>query len=264
MSTYVVGDIQGCFDTFQKLLDKIQFNPKQDRLWLVGDLVNRGPHSLEVLRWCVKHKKILKAVLGNHDVHLLCRIAGISEEKALDTLDEVLKAPDLPELTDWLRQQSFVYHEKKCLLVHAGVLPEWSLSEIIHFNKQAQAKLSGENWQSFLNDLRNSVTPDQLIQALRVFTQIRMCKMDGSPEFKFKGSPDKAPQNLLPWYDFPARKTADQTILFGHWAALGFLDKGNVIGLDSGCVWGKELSTICLEDRQVFQQKSVEHDLNHG
>lgn len=258
MATYAIGDIQGCFDTFQKLLEKIQFNPKHDTLWLVGDLVNRGPKSLEVLRWCVKNTNHIKTVLGNHDIHLLCRIAGLSPEKALDTLDEVLEAPDLPELTDWLRQQSFVHHDKECLLVHAGVLPSWSLSEIMHFNKKAHAKLNGNDWKNFLDDLRNSPAPDDFIQALRVFTQIRMCNTGGKAEFKFKGSPDKAPENLIPWFEFPDRKTADQNILFGHWAALGFIDKGNIIGLDSGCVWGRELTALRLEDRQLFQQKKVD------
>jgi len=258
MSTYAIGDIQGCFLTFQKLLEKFGFRPTQDRLWLVGDLVNRGPRSLDVLRWCHQHHRQIQTVLGNHDIHLLCRAAGVSAEKPLDTLDEVLEAEDRMELLDWLRAQPFVHHEKTAFLVHGGFLPQWSVRDVLQYSQKGQAKLTGEHWKDFLRELRHAEKPDELVKALRVFTQLRMCNEEGKPEFKFKGSPDKAPEGLLPWYDFPERKTADQTVVFGHWAALGFADKGNAIGLDSGCVWGKELTALRLEDRKVFQQKMLD------
>lgn len=258
MSTYAIGDIQGCFLTFQKLLEKISFHPSQDKLWLVGDLVNRGPRSLEVLRWCYKNQEHLHVVLGNHDVHLLCRSANISPEKPLDTLEELLKAPDHSKLIDWLRKQPFVHNEKSHLLVHGGVLPDWSLSEIIHLNHRAQAKMKAPDWKNFLEEFRNSETPDDLIMALRIFTQLRVCNTKGKAEFKFKGSPDKAPEGLIPWFDFPDRKTSGETLVFGHWAALGFFEKKNLLALDSGCVWGRSLTAVRLEDREVFEQKNID------
>lgn len=258
MSTYAIGDIQGCFLTFQKLLKNLSFHPPEDKLWLVGDLVNRGPHSLEVLQWCFENQEDLHIVLGNHDLHLLCRIANISPEKPLDTLDPILHHPHREKWMEWLLKQAFVHHEKNHLLVHGGVLPAWSLSEIIHYNHRAQLKLRSPDWKNFLDELRHSKTPSDEIQAIRIFTQIRMCKTDGKPEFKFKGSPDKAPEALIPWFDFPERKTVNETVVFGHWAALGFQGKKNILALDSGCVWGRELTAIRLEDRMVFQQKMID------
>lgn len=260
MSTYAIGDIQGCFLSFQKLLEQISYNPSHDQLWLVGDLVNRGPRSLEMLRWCLQNQKNIHVVLGNHDIHLLCRAAHVSPEKPLDTLDEVLQAPDLYEICEWLRNQSFIHHHNHHLLVHGGVLPTWSLSEIIHYNKQAQAKLTDKDWVSFLDEVRNSETPDELVQALRVFTQLRMCNTEGKPEFKFKGNPQKAPEELIPWYSFPDRQTANETVVFGHWAALGLLNEVKVIALDTGCVWGKKLSAVRLEDRTLFQQEMIDNE----
>ncbi len=258
MTTYAIGDIQGCFLTFQKLLEKISFKAGKDKLWLVGDLVNRGPRSLEVLRWCIENQNSLQTVLGNHDIHLLCRYAGVSSEKPLDSLDKVLQADDAKELIDWLRQQPYVHHERECFLVHAGFLPAWTKREILQFTKKAQEKLSGKDWKKFLKDLRHSEKPDELMQALRIFTQIRMVNTEGETEFKFKGSPDKAPEGFIPWFEFPERKTAHESIIFGHWAALGLLEKDNIFALDSGCVWGKELTALCLEDRKVYQQKMID------
>jgi bis(5'-nucleosyl)-tetraphosphatase (symmetrical) len=262
MSTYAIGDIQGCFEALNQLLEKIQFDPAQDRLWLVGDLVNRGPDSLDVLRWAMSLGDRLITVLGNHDLHLLAVAAGHVRLHHGDTLDAILAAPDREELLTWLRRQHMIYAEQDWVLVHAGLLPQWTVAQAVQLGAEVEAALRAENYSDFLQHLYGN-QPDHWddtltgIERLRVatnaMTRLRVCSPEGVMEFNHKGAPNAAPIGTLPWYDVPGRKSAEANIVFGHWSALG-LNLGNRhVALDTGCLWGGALSALRLEDRQVFQ-----------
>jgi len=267
MATYAIGDIHGCFKTLQKLLRKIQLDPRHDRLWLVGDLVNRGPRSVEVLRWAAEQGERIVAVLGNHDLHLLARAAGVSSPRRRDTLADVLDAPDLDDLLAWLRTRPLIHREGGYILVHAGLFPEWTPGRAEELARETEAALrdgnapgllagferkADERWEESLED------GDRLRVALAGFSRLRTLRPDGSMCASFSGPPGDAPDGHLPWFDAPGRRSRDETVLFGHWAALGLRIGNGVAGLDTGCAWGKELTAYRLEDREVFQQKVVD------
>lgn len=267
MSTYAIGDIQGCFLTLQKLLERLAFDPGRDRLWLVGDLVNRGPRSLEVLRWAHDLGDRVVAVLGNHDLHLLARAAGVARPRRRDSLEEVLKAPDREALLDWLRQRPLLHREGELSLVHGGLDPSWSLEEAEGLAREAEGALRGprcrealaliysgrpERWES------SATGAERLQSILHILTRIRVCHPDGRIDFAFKGEPEAAPQGFLPWYEIPGRKSRGATLVFGHWAALGLRLMPDALALDTGCAWGRELTALRLEDRQVFQEPCVD------
>ncbi len=262
MATYAVGDIQGCYDEFQQLLEAMRFDPAQDRLWLVGDLVNRGPGSLQVLRLVRSLGERAITVLGNHDLHLVAVHAGIGQLHHSDTLDEVLKAPDCDELIHWLRCQKLAHLEDGYLLVHAGVLPGWTAQQAVALAHEAESVLRGDGYREFIARMYGN-TPhgwDDALEGhkrLRVivnaFTRLRICTVQGEMEFKFKGEVQNIPQGYLPWFEVPGRKTQDTTILFGHWSALGLLLRERLIALDTGCLWGGPMSALRLEDRRLFQ-----------
>ncbi|MFO1519570.1 MAG: symmetrical bis(5'-nucleosyl)-tetraphosphatase [bacterium] len=263
MPTYAIGDIQGCFKTLLKLLEKIHFSPLSDQLWLLGDLVNRGPHSLEVLRWASSHRENIRVVLGNHDLHLLARAAGVTEKKKMDTLDEVLNAPDRDELLDWLKTRPFIHREKNFLAVHAGIHPHWTAEEAELKAQEVEEELRGPSSRDFLASVFQGSKPESLSfekkrKTVKVLTRIRMCHPDGTPGYEFKGSPDEAPPPLVPWYSFPNRSTENLTFLFGHWAALGLKIEPKLVGLDTGCVWGRALTAYRLEDGAIFQEQKVD------
>ncbi len=252
MATFVIGDIQGCFATFQKLLSRIRFSPPADRLWLVGDLVNRGPASLETLRWLVAHRDCIHAVLGNHDLHLLMRAEGVANEKPRDTLEPVLRASDAPMLLAWLRQVPLVHSEENRILVHAGLLPSWSPAELIHRATLAQAWLR-EDATGFLNALKHKETEDATLEAVRVMTRIRACSASGEMN-PYAGAPEEVPEGFRPWFDWEHRQSTQAEIFFGHWAALGARRGPGWTATDSGCVWGRELSAFCLDDGAWFHE----------
>lgn len=263
MPTYAIGDIQGCFETLQKLLRRIDFNPDRDRVWLAGDLVNRGPRSLEVLRWAKALGDRVVAVLGNHDLHLLSRSQQISEPKKRDTLEPVLAAPDADELMTWLRAQPLLYREGDYVLFHGGLAPEWSLMKAESLAREAEQALRGPNYLDVLQAIESGKPQrwnpktkglDKIQNIFHIFTRLRLCRPDESFNFEFKGAPDQAPKGEFPWYEAKRRKRDDATLLFGHWAALGLQLKDRWIALDSGCVWQNQLSAVRLEDRQVFQE----------
>lgn len=265
MSTYAIGDIQGCFLTLQKLLKRIAFDPRRDRLWLVGDLVNRGPRSLEVLRWAQGLGDRIVAVLGNHDLHLLARAAGVTRPKRRDNLENILQALDREALLDWLRQLPLYHREGNLALVHGGLHPAWSLEEAETLAREAETALRGRKSKDALAsiytgrpegwDPQSSGIP-RLQAILHILTRIRICRPDGRLDFEFKGEPETAPKGYLPWYEIPHRRTA--TVVFGHWAALGLRLMPDVLALDSGCVWGRELTALRLEDRKVFQEPCID------
>ncbi|OGQ07555.1 MAG: bis(5'-nucleosyl)-tetraphosphatase (symmetrical) [Deltaproteobacteria bacterium RIFCSPLOWO2_12_FULL_40_28] len=260
MATYVVGDIQGCFKTFKKLLSHVSFNPKKDRLWLVGDLVNRGPHSLEVLRFAA-HQKKLVSVIGNHDLYCLARYFGLLKPEELDTLGPLLKANNRT-LINWLRTRPLMHEEKGFILVHAGLHPSWSLADARKYARVLEKILRSKKAPEFLEmvyskridapqKIKNS--NDELNFALGVFTRMRVINKKGQLHFKYKGPPDEAPAPFKPWFEIAKRKTAHQTILFGHWAHLGHIKRKYLVSLDTACVWGVKLTAYRLEDGKVFQ-----------
>jgi bis(5'-nucleosyl)-tetraphosphatase (symmetrical) len=262
MATYAVGDIQGCYSEFLQLLEKIRFDLAHDKLWLVGDLVNRGPQSLEVLRFVKSLGDAAITVLGNHDLHLLAVAAGVAELHRTDTLDEVLNAPDRDELLAWLRQQRLLYAEGGHVLVHAGMLPQWSVKQALGLAHEVEDALRGADYITFLERMYGNsphAWDDGLsgYKRLRVivnaFTRLRIVTPQGEMEFRFKGVVDDIPDGYAPWYHAPGRKSRDSTVIFGHWSALGLLLRDNVIALDTGCLWGGPMSAIRLDDRKLFQ-----------
>ena len=262
MATYAIGDIQGCYAEFQQLLEQIRFDPAQDRLWLVGDLVNRGPDSLQVLRFVKSLGDKAITVLGNHDLHLLAVAEGTAELHRSDTLDEILAAPDRDELLFWLRQQRLLYAEGDYVLVHAGLLPQWSVKQAANLAHEVENALRGDDYATFLsrmygNNPHNWDNDLDGYKRLRVivnaFTRMRICTPQGELEFKFKGEIERIPAGYLPWFEVPERKSRKVTVIFGHWSALGLKVTPNVIALDTGCLWGGPMTAIRLEDRQLFQ-----------
>jgi bis(5'-nucleosyl)-tetraphosphatase (symmetrical) len=263
MATYAIGDLQGCFSALKRLLGKIGHRPAQDRLWFVGDLVNRGSESLATLRFVRGLGEQAVTVLGNHDLHLLTVAAGYTRAKAGDTLDEILGAPDREELLGWLRRQPLMYRENGHVMVHAGLLPQWSTEEAMQLAGEVESTLRGEDFSAFVKamygnephcwsgDLEGHTRLRVITNAL---TRLRICTPGGAMDFSYKGPPDKAPGGFLPWFDIPGRKSADKTLIFGHWSALGFRMQDNLIALDSACLWGGKLTAVRLEDRAVFQE----------
>ncbi|MGH9340482.1 MAG: symmetrical bis(5'-nucleosyl)-tetraphosphatase [Acidobacteriota bacterium] len=263
MATYVIGDIHGCYQTLERLLRRLRFTPGQDRLWLVGDLVNRGPLSLEVLRWARSLERSIIAVLGNHDLHLLARALDLVPAKDSDTLEPVLTAPDRNELTEWLRRRPFVHCEGDYLMVHAGVLPQWDRDQVLACSHEAEAAFQRDLAASLLKNVSqrrytrwdsNLESIERYSAAIQVFTRLRTCTFEGERCLHFSGPPDEAPPGCLPWFSFAGRKTRRLTLLFGHWAALGWHRSPGVFALDSGCVWGGGLTALRLEDKAVFQE----------
>ncbi len=263
MATYAIGDIQGCYQTLQALLHRCGFDPEVDRLWLVGDLVNRGPRSLEVLRWARHLDDRIVAVLGNHDLHLLGRVLGLRHPRKSDTLDTILEAPDCQDLIAWLRRRPLLHRHGSFVMVHAGLLPEWTVEEAESLARQAEAALQGEGLHEALASLKEPAplrwSPEledsqRLRVALRAFTRLRMLSRGGLDCEDFSGPPDEAPSGCVAWFDVPNRRCQGVTVVSGHWAALGLRIQPGLMALDSACVWGGELSAVRLEDGEVFQE----------
>ncbi len=262
MATYAIGDIQGCLFEFQRLLESFHFDPAQDRLWLVGDLVNRGPDSLQVLRLVKSLGKSAITVLGNHDLHLLAVAAGVAQLHRSDTLDEILMAPDRDDLLNWLRHQRLMFAEGDFLLVHAGLLPQWNVKQALGLAQEVEHALRSDDYVSFLSMMYGN-TPavwdanlkgfERLRVIVNACTRLRVCTAQGEMEFKFKGELEKMPKDYQPWFDVPQRKSRDAMVIFGHWSALGLKITQNIAALDTGCLWGGSMTAMRLEDRKVFQ-----------
>ena len=260
MSTYAIGDLQGCFEALQQMLERIEFNPAVDQIYLLGDLVNRGADSLAVLRWARLHQ--IHAILGNHDLHLLAVAEGYAESLPGDTLRPILTAPDRDELLDWLRHLPLAASVSGYLLVHAGLLPQWTITQALMLAAEVEAVLHSDAYPLFLRDMygnQPAVWHDDLtgIARLRIITnamtRLRFCTPDGVMDYKAKGDPQHPPAGCLPWFHVPNRQSAGSPIVFGHWSALGLHLESDCIALDTGCLWGGQLSALRLEDRQVFQ-----------
>ena len=261
MSTYVVGDIQGCFAPFLELLERIKFNPDKDQLWSVGDIVNRGPDNLGVLRWFFAHRDNVTMVLGNHDLHLMAVSAGARKPSRRDNLEDILEAPDREKLIEWLHYQPLAHHEKKVTMVHAGIPPMWTLQDTLDRAWEVENALQGARCIEFLKEMYGNdpfVWDDSLcgMARLRVITnyltRMRYCTRKGKLDLISKGPapiPDAvAGKKVAPWFSHKRRMMKRHTIIFGHWASLeGATDNPKTIALDSGCVWGHQLTAFELE-----------------
>lgn len=263
MATYAVGDIQGCFDSFRRLLDLCRFDPTADRLWLVGDLVNRGPRSLETLRFVRGLGDAAVTVLGNHDLYLLMVAEGGAKYRGKDdTLQDIFDAPDCAELLDWLRHQRLCHTEGDYCLVHAGLLPQWTAARARELAAEVEAALQGPQFREFILNLWGSEPASwsedltgwaRLRVIVNAMTRMRFCTPDGVMEFHTKGEVVNGPAGHLPWFEVPGRCSAGAVLVTGHWSALGLKLLPNLLALDSGCLWGGHLTALRLEDRQVFQ-----------
>ena len=266
MATYAIGDIQGCCSELRQLLELMRFDPAADQLWLVGDLVNRGPDSLGVLRLVKSLGNSAITVLGNHDLHLLAVAEGVAELHRDDTLREILDAPDREELLAWLRAQRLLHVQDNFVLVHAGLLPSWSVAQAQQLAHEVEAALRGTRHHDYLAHMYGN-HPDHWrddlsgYSRLRVitnaFTRMRICTLQGEMEFKFKAEVKAVPAGYFPWFEVPGRASATATVVCGHWSALGLKVTPHIIALDTGCLWGGALSGIRLEDRKIFQVHCV-------
>lgn len=261
MATYVVGDVQGCYTSLQKLLTRIHFDASRDRLQFVGDLVNRGPQSLEVLRFVRALGSSADTVLGNHDLHLLAVAYAVRAVGPRDTLAAVLAAPDRDELLGWLRRRPLLQREQGWVVVHAGLLPQWDIAAAEVAARELQGALQGNGVSQALSTLfgnapnqwRDDLSRDERLRvSVNAFTRLRFCDPDGRIDFAHKGAPGTQPAGLVPWFEVAARKSADTRIAFGHWSSLPQGTYGNTVALDGGCVWGRALSALRLEDERLF------------
>lgn len=258
MAVYAIGDVQGCFDELQELVHYIKFNPKKDQLWFVGDLVNRGPKSLETLRWIKSLGNAAATVLGNHDLHLLAAHAGAKEIRTTSSLYSVLQAKDIDTLVDWLRRQPLIRYNKqlKFAMVHAGLAPQWSLKDATRYSKEVEKVLRSKKYKDFLYNMYGN-QPNQWDGRLRgwnrlrtitnFMTRVRYCNNRGVMSFTEKGSPGTGSTRMKPWYQIKSRKSQDTTIVFGHWSTLGYIDEHNIIATDTGCLWGGALTAVQIE-----------------
>ena len=261
MPTFAIGDIHGCYRTLERLLEQLDIDSAEDRLWLVGDLINRGPTSLQVLRWaqateCALGERFV-AVLGNHDLHLLAVHLGLADLRRKDTLDEILDADDRNELVDWLARRPLLHRQGDRLLVHAGVLPQWTAGEAALWARTVEQGLGQPQRAAEL--LRRADegadVADPEWRALAALTRLRT--LTPRDEFcDFTGPPEETPVGCMPWFERSDRRTRDQTMIVGHWAAMGLRIEGGLVALDSGCAWGGPLSAIRLDDGEVFQQRN--------
>ena len=262
MPIYAIGDVQGCFVALKNLLDQIPYDPVQDRLWFVGDLVNRGPDSLKVLRFIKDLGPAAVSVLGNHDLHLLAVAADCAPGRTKDTFQDVLTAPDREEVLWWLRHQRLAYYENGLLLVHAGLLPQWTVQQAVELAGEVEQVLRSDDYQEFLcahykNDdaqWSDNVTGMTRLSAItNALTRLRVCSVHGEMVLSYTGPLEAVPKGFLPWFQVPTRKSSGVMIICGHWAALGLHMEDKVTALDAGCVYGRQLVAVRLEDRQIFQ-----------
>lgn len=262
MALYAIGDIQGCHAEFCDLLALIGFSRERDRLWLVGDLVNRGPDSLAVLRDVIALGECATTVLGNHDLHLLTVAAGHRRAHHSDTLDPILDAPDRDELLDWLARRPLAVAEDGWLMVHAGVLPQWTRADVLALAREVETVLAGSDRTEFLRVLygdepatwSGDLTGDDRLRAIvNALTRLRFCTAGGRMEFREKRGATFAPESYAAWFLHENRRTADVHVVCGHWSTLGLTLAPNVAMLDSGCLWGGSLTALRLDDLRVFQ-----------
>lgn len=262
MSTYAIGDIQGCHGRALALISKIRSRTPDARFVFVGDAVNRGPQSLAMLREVRALGDSASMVLGNHDLHLLAVSQGIRKPGRSDTLDDILGAPDCDALMDWLRWRPLAIREGDYLMVHAGLLPQWTAAQALELAGEVEAALRGPDWRTCLSGMFGNAPArwdDRLEGAERLrcivnaLTRIRYCTPDGVMDFAAKDGAGDAPDGFMPWFEVPGRRSRDVTVVCGHWSTLGLVMRPKFIALDTGCVWGGQLTAVCLDDREIVQ-----------
>lgn len=257
MAVYAIGDVQGCLDPLQRLLKQVRFDPTHDKAWFTGDLVNRGPDSAGVLRLIKSLGESAVAVLGNHDLHLLAVAVGVEGKKERDTLDDLLSAPDREPLLAWLRHRPLLHYDSSLgyAMVHAGFLPQWSLAQALVHAREIETQVAANKKDFFQKLYGNSPAqwdeslhgPERARVVVNAFTRLRYCDRNGNMDLQQKGAPGSQPPHLFPWFQVPGRHSQNQRIVFGHWSALGLHRADNVIGLDSGCAWGRMLTAARLD-----------------
>ncbi|OOF43321.1 bis(5'-nucleosyl)-tetraphosphatase (symmetrical) [Rodentibacter rarus] len=271
MATYFVGDLQGCFDELQLLLDRVQFNPTQDKLYLVGDLVARGDKSLECLRFVKSLGNAAQTVLGNHDLHLISTALGIKEVKPRDRVEAIFNAPDFEELIDWLRHQPLLVHNENqgFVMVHAGISPDWDLATAKTCAKEVETILQQGDIKKLISQMYDNQPErwspnlqgiERWRYTINVFTRMRFCYWDHRLDFACKQPPKEAPPELTPWFNLDNPLYQRIPIIFGHWASL--VDEPtppNIYALDTGCVWNNRMTLLCWEDKQCFSQSAVKN-----
>ncbi|MBG9387944.1 symmetrical bis(5'-nucleosyl)-tetraphosphatase [Caenimonas aquaedulcis] len=267
MGLYLIGDVQGCDAPLARLLGKIGFSPSRDTLYLLGDLVNRGPDSAGVLRRLMGYGDSARCLLGNHDLSLLAVAQGCRAPHRNDTMDSVLLAPDRAAMLEWLRGQRMAMHEHGVLMVHGGVLPQWDVAQTLSLAGEVEAVLRGPALGDFLAQMYGNEPAkwdDSLAGAARLriivnaLTRLRFCTPEGAMDLKASGGPKDAPAGYLPWFDVPVRKTAGHTVAFGHWSTLGYLRRADLVSLDTGCVWGGCLSALRLDAAGAHEHIQVD------
>lgn len=276
MSIYAIGDLQGCLAPLEALLERLPLDWQKDRLWFVGDLVNRGPQSLETLRFVKQLGTRALTVLGNHDLHLLCVAEGFARNHDGDTLNAILAAPDCEELLNWLRGCPMMHVEQGHALVHAGLLPQWTVSQAVALAAEVESALRSPDYRDFLKGMYGNwplqwsetlAGTDRLRLITNALTRLRICTADGVMEFTHKGEPTNLPEGFMPWFMVPGRRSVGESIICGHWSALGLHLDSDVFALDTGCLWGGKLTAVRLEDRALFQvpcEKRLRHEGEKG
>ena len=273
MATYAIGDIQGCFHAFTALLARLKFDAKRDKLWLVGDIINRGSGSLEVLRWCYQHQDSLKVVLGNHDLHALAVVHNLKPAHKHDTLQASIHAPDSDALFTWLRHQPLMIDQRidehGYVMVHAGLFPQWTIEKAACLASEVECALQADSYHGFLSGMYGNspnvwhddlTGMDRLRAITNAMTRMRICSAQGAIEFEFKGELQDIPNGCMPWFDAPTRQSQTSQIICGHWSALGLRQRDNVHALDTGCLWGGQLTAMCLETHEITQVNHDERD----
>lgn len=258
MAIYAIGDIQGCYDPLQRLLEDLRFDPAQDTLWFAGDLINRGPNSLKVLRLVHSLGGSAIAVLGNHDLTLLAVAEDTKPLRQKDTFQSVLEAPDRDLFLEWLRQRPILHHDAELgfTMVHAGLAPQWDLNQALSCAAEVESTLRGPHYRTFLAHIYGSEPrlwrddlqgTERLRFIVNCMTRMRFCSQEGTLCFDQKGPPGSQPEGLWPWFKVPGRRNTDLNIVFGHWSSLGFYRERGIYALDSGCVWGNKLTALRLD-----------------
>lgn len=263
MARYAIGDIQGCYTQLMQLIDKIGFNPSKDVLYLVGDLVNRGRESLKVLKWVYDNQDNIVCVLGNHDIYLIGRYASVIKADEDETIGEILNTNDAAKLIDYLRRQPLIFHDNEYILAHAGIYPKADFNTLIYLNNVISNHLQSNDYPFFIhkifgnkpNHWEDSLDLTQKMKfVVNSSTRMRFLKIkDYALDYKNKGNPSNPPEDLIPWFKVKFDKSITKKIIFGHWASLGLYNADNVISLDTGCVWGRKLTAINLENFDIFQ-----------
>ncbi len=262
MPTYVIGDIHGRMDVLESLTHSFSFDPTRDHLWFVGDLVNNGERSADVVRWVRDLGDRAVTVLGNHDLHMLAVAYGAAKQRKKDTFDDLLRAHDAHELIEWMRQRPLLHEDGRWVLVHAGLLPQWSIRTARGAAREVERELRGDDPRGFFERMYGN-TParwsddlkheERLRITVNAMTRMRVCHPDGTLDFDYKSTLDEIPDGLVPWFRAPTPHTRPARVCFGHWSALGLHLEATVRGLDSGCTWGRQLTALRLEDEAIFQ-----------